>query len=459
MPRSAAPCAGTLSRLRLGRARSAVDQEHRGELRRLGGARCRLVLPVLGLARLDQAVDAARAHDARERLAVGEHQAHTGDLDVVNLPARRAVGHVVVDGERLDAGAAHCRAHGHLGLAGGGAQRLVIDRLAAELEQRLRVRAHQQRLELRHERELLRGGGEAPVAREGDARHVLEIEHRHDAALQQAVELARAAGARVLVEDSHHLDGKHAHHRVGAHRRRGEELRAHAQGSEGEKRTQCGQKLTHPPDFPRAAGRLPYANAQRLRCAVLRLLVLLLTAFASGWAMAQSYSGTFTTTNQQGGTVTLVLKQDAQSQVKGTLTGNDTTFQVAAQATPQGLMGTVSGQAGSLYLMAQYEGANLIVILAEPGPTGQPNLQAARRLVFAKASASGKAPAPAGGKDGEISQFLTRNAWCGFTYNQQSGTSSTERVLFHGNGSADGANWTPQPLQVTQDGKEYMVCN
>ena len=37
--------------------------------------------------------------------------------------------------------------------------------------------------------------------------------------------------------------------------------------------------------------------------------------------------------------------------------------------------------------------------------------------------------------------------------------SSTERVLFHGNGSADGANWTPQPLQVTQDGKEYMVCN
>ena len=242
---------------------------------------------------------------------------------------------------------------------------------------------------------------------------------------------------------------------------------------------------------------------------MLRLLVLLLTAFASGWAMAQSYSGTFTTTNQQGGTVTLVLKQDAQSQVKGTLTGNDTTFQVAAQATPQGLMGTVSGQAGSLYLMAQYEGANLIVILAEPGPTGQPNLQAARRLVFAKASASGKAPAPAGGKDGEISQFLTRNAWCGFTYNQHTGTSTTERVVFYGNGtvarssgaqtynsgaagsvagqygsgnqgrwkvadgmlhlSPDGTNWTPQPLQVTQNssgspiiksnGKEYMVCN
>jgi len=237
---------------------------------------------------------------------------------------------------------------------------------------------------------------------------------------------------------------------------------------------------------------------------VLRLLVLLVAAFTSAGAIAQSYSGTFTTTNQQGGTVTLVLKQDAQSQVKGTLTGNNTTFQVAAQATPQGLMGTVSGEAGSLYLMAQYEGASLVVLLAEPGPNGQPNLQATRRLIFSKAAA----PA-AGGQDGQISQLLTRNAWCGFTYNKNTGTSTKERVVFYSNGtvartsgaetynsgpagsvagqsgnanqgrwkvangmlhlSQDGTNWTPQPLQVTQNsngspiiksnGKEYMVCN
>src|SRR6266481_3902572 len=104
-------------------------------------------------------------------------------------------------------------------------------------------------------------------------------------------------------------------------------------------------------------------------------------------AAAQNYSGTFTTTNQQGGTVTLVLKQDAKSQVKGTLTGNNTSFQVAAQATPQGLMGTVTGEQGNLYIMAQYEGASLVVILAEPGPNGQPNLQSARHIVFAKAAA------------------------------------------------------------------------
>jgi hypothetical protein len=244
---------------------------------------------------------------------------------------------------------------------------------------------------------------------------------------------------------------------------------------------------------------------------VLRLLVILVAAFTSAGAIAQSYSGTFTTTNQQGGTVTLVLKQDAQSQVKGTLTGNNTTFQVQGEITPQGLMGAVTGAQGNLYLMAQFEGAGLVVVLTEPGPTGQPNLQSARRIVFTKAGASKPqasiTPPPTGG-DAQLSQFLTRNAWCGFTYNKNSGTSSTERVVFSPNGtvsqtsgaetyssgpagsvagqssggqqgrwkvadgqlhlSKDGVNWQPQALAITQNsngspivksgGKEYMVC-
>jgi hypothetical protein len=252
-----------------------------------------------------------------------------------------------------------------------------------------------------------------------------------------------------------------------------------------------------------------------------RFACFAIAAIACTSAAAQNYSGTFTTTNQQGGTVTLTLKQDAQSQVKGTLTGNNTTFQVAAQATPQGLMGTVTGQQGNLYIMAQYEGASLIVILAEPGPNGQPDLQAARRIVFAKAGAGAPAApkkdakeaaapkAPQGGVDGQLTQLLTSSAWCGFTYNQRSGTSTKERVVFNANGtvfqtsgaetynsgpagsvagqygnanqgrwkvasgqlhlSQDGTNWTPQQLQVTQNSngypiiksgaKEYMRCS
>jgi hypothetical protein len=232
-------------------------------------------------------------------------------------------------------------------------------------------------------------------------------------------------------------------------------------------------------------------------------------------AFAQNYSGTFTTRNEQGGTVTLALKQDAQKKVTGTLSGNNNTFQVAAEATPQGLMGRINGPQGSLYLMGQFEGANLTVILAEPGPDGQPNLSSARRISFAKseaAPAAKKEPpadkAAASGVDGQLTALLTRNAWCGFTYNQHSGTSTTERVVFNANGlvarnsgaqtynsgsagsvagqygnsnqarwkvangmlhlSQDGVNWAAQPLEVTQNsngypiiksgGQEYMQC-
>lgn len=243
-----------------------------------------------------------------------------------------------------------------------------------------------------------------------------------------------------------------------------------------------------------------------------RILLLLGAALTCATAAAQNYAGTFTTTNSQGGTVTLVLKQDGQKQVKGTLTGNNATFQVQGEITPQGLMGAVTGAQGNLYLMAQFEGANLVVVLAEPGPTGQPNLDSARRIVFSKAGKSkapaAAAPPPATGDDAQLSQFLTRNAWCGFTYNKTSGTSRTERVVFAPNGtvsqtsgaqtynsgpagsvagqssggqqgrwkvangqlhlSPDGVNWQPQALQITQNsngspivksgGKEYMVC-
>jgi hypothetical protein len=125
--------------------------------------------------------------------------------------------------------------------------------------------------------------------------------------------------------------------------------------------------------------------------------------------------------------------------------------------------------------MAQFEGANLIVFLAEPGANGQPNLAAARRLVFTRAGAA-KPDLP----DAQISELLMRNAWCAF--------SSNERIVFYSNGmvsrtgeqgrwkigngmlylSPDGVNWQPQPLQVTQSssghpilksgGKDYLVC-
>lgn len=211
---------------------------------------------------------------------------------------------------------------------------------------------------------------------------------------------------------------------------------------------------------------------------MVRCLVSAVALLVWASAAAQSYTGTFTAINPQGGTVKLTLRYDGPKQVKGTLSGNNNTFQVGGEVTPEGLMGAVTGPQGSLYLMARHEGANLIVFLAEPGPNGEPNLQSARRLVFTKA---GAAQSPASGDDAELSQFLTRNAWCGVT--------SNERIVFYSNGmmsqtsgqqgrwkvanamlylSQDGVNWQPQQLSIAQHssgyrsfrsgGKEYIVC-
>ena len=247
---------------------------------------------------------------------------------------------------------------------------------------------------------------------------------------------------------------------------------------------------------------------------MLRTALLAAAALACAPALAQNqnYSGTYTTKNPQGGTVTLTLKQDAKKAVSGTLTGNGNTMQVEAEATPDGLLGRVTNEGNMLYILAELQGAQLNVVLAEPDANGRPNMQTARRLAFAKSSgkpAAAQAEAPKAAGSDQLSQFLTRNPWCGFTYNQRTGTSTRERVVFHGNGlvvqesgaetyssgrsgtvagqygvgkqgrwkvdngllhlSEDGLNWTPQPLQVTQNsngypilksgGKEYMVCN
>ena len=252
-----------------------------------------------------------------------------------------------------------------------------------------------------------------------------------------------------------------------------------------------------------------------------RIACLCITLFFCASALAQSYSGTYTAKNNQGGTVTLALKQDAKGNATGTLSGNDTTFQVKATVNAEGLYGTVTSEGGTLLIAAQLEGAQLKVVLAEPLPNGQPNMAAARRLVMARSGSApaatrvqaGPGPGPGqaqaqAGQDGQISAFLMGNAWCGFTYNKTTGASRSERVVFHGNGmitqgtnaesyssgyggsvagqsrggnqgrwkvqnstlllSQDGMNWEPQQVQVTRNsngspilksgGKEYMVC-
>lgn len=231
---------------------------------------------------------------------------------------------------------------------------------------------------------------------------------------------------------------------------------------------------------------------------MLRALVAFAAVLACAPALAETYGGTYTMQDPQSGTITLTLRQ-SKSRVTGTLSANGTAFAVEAQATGEAVMGTVSGAGETLPFAAQREGGKLHVIV---GP---------HQLVMTRGSAkaaAGRKPARAAG-GGELGELLTSSAWCGFTYNQHTGTSRRERVVFDGTGlftqttgadtytsgrygsvagqhsggtqgrwkvqngvlhlSEDGFNWAPQPVQVARNsngypilksgGKEYMQCN
>jgi hypothetical protein len=64
---------------------------------------------------------------------------------------------------------------------------------------------------------------------------------------------------------------------------------------------------------------------------------------------------------------------------------------------------------------------------------GGPESAMARAASRANASPA-TAPSGTNAQDVQIRQILTSSAWCSFTYNKTSGTSSTRRVVFHGNG-------------------------
>ena len=87
---------------------------------------------------------------------------------------------------------------------------------------------------------------------------------------------------------------------------------------------------------------------------------------------AENFAGTYTARNPQGNVVTLTLKQDKQGKVSGTLSGQGLTFTVEAEVRPEGLVGMLSGESGTLFLISRLRGAELDVLLAEPGPTGSP---------------------------------------------------------------------------------------
>ena len=116
----------------------------------------------------------------------------------------------------------------------------------------------------------------------------------------------------------------------------------------------------------------------------IRLLLILGLLLAAAPALAQEYAGTWVARHPNGGTVTLKLEQQGPGEVIGTLEGNGASFDVDAEVRADGLVGMVSSNEAMVHLTGRITGPTLFIVLIEPGPGGQPDLQSRRVIRFSK---------------------------------------------------------------------------
>jgi len=122
-----------------------------------------------------------------------------------------------------------------------------------------------------------------------------------------------------------------------------------------------------------------------------RLAAVLALALAfPAAALAQEYAGTWVARHPNGGTVTLTLQQQGPGEVVGTLEGNGASFEVDAEVRADGIVGMVSSDEAMVHLTGRITGPTLFIVLIEPGPGGQPDLQSRRVIRFSKPG--GQAP-------------------------------------------------------------------
>src|SRR5256885_433680 len=166
----------------------------------------RVVLAILARERIDQALDAVVADFFAESVAVGGREARTADLDVVHLPSRRRLLHLVIDGNRLSPRLPDFGPDGDLRVSGLGAQGSELEHLVAVAHERAGIRAHEKRPEFPNELLALLGAGAPPAGAHRDPGRMREIEVGQDLRLDEGRDLFRL-DVFVLADRGEHLKG------------------------------------------------------------------------------------------------------------------------------------------------------------------------------------------------------------------------------------------------------------
>lgn len=127
------------------------------------------------------------------------------------------------------------------------------------------------------------------------------------------------------------------------------------------------------------------------------LSLVCFTLLTVGSSYAQDYSGTYTLTNQKGGVTSLTLRQDAQGNVTGTMSGNGNQYQVEGIVEEGFAVGAIYDQQGGVYFEAELQGNQLLLTLIEVGANNEPDYTRTTDLVLNR---QGVASAPATERSG-----------------------------------------------------------
>jgi hypothetical protein len=124
--------------------------------------------------------------------------------------------------------------------------------------------------------------------------------------------------------------------------------------------------------------------------AILSCLAVISTLAAP--AEAQSYSGTFTTNNDAGGVVTLVLAQDMAGQITGTLASDGVSYVLNGVLEEGSVLGTVTAEQMGFYFAAEFDAGVLYLTPFEAGANNEPNYDTGQTIVFSRAIAAERKP-------------------------------------------------------------------
>lgn len=111
---------------------------------------------------------------------------------------------------------------------------------------------------------------------------------------------------------------------------------------------------------------------------------------------AQSFSGTFTTANQQGGVVTVVLRHSPDGQLTGSMSGAGIQFQIEGIVEEGTAMGAITSAEGGVFFEGTLQGNQLTLVLIEVGAGNTPDYSKTRTVVLTRGGAADAPPAPVG---------------------------------------------------------------